>query len=65
MVREVGSSEDGHEGDNRYMAPELLESSLKSPAADMFSFGIMMWAVASRQKPYEATVRTKRRGASS
>ena len=45
MVREVGSSEDGHEGDNRYMAPELLESSLKSPAADMFSFGIMMWEV--------------------
>ena len=45
MVREVGNSEDRHRGDNRYMAPELLESSLKSPAADMFSFGIMMWEV--------------------
>jgi serine/threonine protein kinase len=51
MVREVGSSEDGHEGDNRYMAPELLESSLKSPAADMFSFGIMMWEIMFNADP--------------
>ena len=51
MVREVGSSEDGHEGDNRYMAPELLDSSLKSPAADMFSFGIMMWEIMFNEPP--------------
>ena len=49
--RDDCSQEDGHEGDNRYMAPELLDSSLKSPAADMFSFGIMMWEIMFNEPP--------------
>lgn len=50
MAREAGGSEDGVEGDNRYMAPELLTSSGESPAADIFSLGIsifeLVWDVA-------------------
>ena len=46
MVTKVGSSEHGREGDSVYMAPELLSSShVKSPANDIFSFGIMLWEI--------------------
>jgi serine/threonine protein kinase len=42
MAREYGNSEHGLEGDNRYMAPELLMDCGKSPAMDIFSLGIMV-----------------------
>ena len=52
MVTEVGSSEDGREGDSVYMAPELLNNlAIKSPAADIFSFGIMLWEMLFSRDP--------------
>ena len=46
MAREYGNNNNEHgglEGDNRYMAPELLTDYCgKSPAMDIFSLGIMV-----------------------
>ena len=39
MMREDGNVEDGHEGDQTYMARELLDTNAKAPSADIFSFG--------------------------
>ena len=47
MAGEVGSSEDGQEGDQKYMAPELLASDQKHPSADIFSFGLTLYELAS------------------
>jgi len=47
MAGEIGSSEDGQEGDQNYMAPELLSSDQKHPSADMFSLGITLYELAS------------------
>jgi serine/threonine protein kinase len=43
MATEVGDSEDGLEGDNCYMAKELLSSSDKQPTADIFSLGVVIY----------------------
>jgi serine/threonine protein kinase len=40
---ELGKGEDGHEGDTRYMAIELLESSDRYPSADIFSLGLTLY----------------------
>lgn len=47
MSGEIGSSEDGQEGDQRYMAPELLVTAKKHPSADIFSFGLTLYELAS------------------
>ena len=47
MAGDIGTSEDGQEGDQKYMAPELLASDVKHPSADMFSFGLMLYELAS------------------
>lgn len=47
MCGETGSSEDGQEGDQRYMAAEILQSDKKHPSADIFSLGIMLYELAS------------------
>jgi serine/threonine protein kinase len=41
-----------------YTAPERLQSPAEynTEIADVYSFGILMWAVLSRTKPYESTV---------
>jgi serine/threonine protein kinase len=44
---EIGSSADGEEGDQMYMAPELLSSGVKHPSADTFSLGLMLYELAS------------------
>jgi len=46
MAAAVGSKEDGHEGDTRYMAMELLNNCERLPSADMFSFGLTIYEVA-------------------
>lgn len=51
LVRAVGNMEDGQEGDSRYMALELLDNPMKSPALDMFSLGVMIWEIATGQSP--------------
>jgi len=43
MAAVIGQGEDGREGDTRYMAPELLESSDRQPPADMFSLGLTLY----------------------
>jgi membrane-associated tyrosine/threonine-specific cdc2-inhibitory kinase len=43
----IGSSEDGQEGDTKYMPPELLLSDKKHPSADIFSLGLTLYEIAS------------------
>ena len=40
---ELGKGEDGHEGDTRYMALELLDSSDRYPSADIYSLGLTLY----------------------
>lgn len=42
---QVGEGEDGREGDTRYMAPELLQSSDRQPPADLFSLGLSLYEI--------------------
>jgi len=47
MAGDIGTSEDGQEGDQKYMAPELLASDVKHPNHDMFSLGLTLYELAS------------------
>jgi len=48
LAGDIGSRDDGQEGDTSYMANELLSSScLKSPSADIFSLGLMIYELAA------------------
>ena len=47
MAGEIGTCEDGHEGDTMYMAPELLSSGVKLPCADIFSLGLTLYEMSS------------------
>eukprot|EP00934_Nitzschia_sp_Nitz4_P005228 Nitzschia sp. Nitz4//scaffold41_size133979//10262//13661//NITZ4_003327-RA/size133979-snap-gene-0.115-mRNA-1//-1//CDS//3329551410//5218//frame0 len=47
MAGERGSSAEGLEGDTRYIAPELLSSGTRDPRADIFSFGLTLFELAS------------------
>jgi serine/threonine protein kinase len=51
MTRPVGCNEDGLEGDARYIAPELLNSPIKTRQLDLFSLGVMIWELAARRNP--------------
>jgi serine/threonine protein kinase len=43
MASSIGLGQDGREGDTRYMAPELLESSDRQTPADVFSLGLTLY----------------------
>ena len=47
MSGEIGSAEDGDEGDTTYMPLELLSSSLKHPSSDIFSLGMTLYELAA------------------
>jgi membrane-associated tyrosine- and threonine-specific cdc2-inhibitory kinase len=47
MAGEVGTCEDGQEGDTMYMAPELLASGVKQPCADIFSLGLTLYEMSA------------------
>lgn len=47
LAGDIGTSEDGQEGDQKYMAPELLSTDVKHPSADMFSLGLTLYELAS------------------
>jgi serine/threonine protein kinase len=38
-----------------HMAPELLENGKLSRASDVYSFGILMWELVNRRRPFEVT----------
>jgi serine/threonine protein kinase len=43
----IGTAQDGHEGDTKYMPPELLSSCVKHPSADIFSLGLSVYELAA------------------
>lgn len=47
MAGEIGTTEDGQEGDQKYMAPELLTNEVRHPSADIFSMGLTLYELAS------------------
>ncbi|KAL7493887.1 hypothetical protein ACHAWT_006411 [Skeletonema menzelii] len=47
LAGDIGSSDDGQEGDTSYMANELLSSSSKHPGADIFSLGLTLHELAA------------------
>ncbi len=47
MAGEIGTSEDGQEGDTAYMPSELLTSAMKDPSGDIFSLGLTLYELAS------------------
>jgi len=47
MAGEIGTSEDGQEGDTAYMPSELLGNAEKHPKGDIFSLGITLYELAS------------------
>ncbi len=47
MAGEIGTCEDGQEGDQGYMPKELLENAEKDPSGDIFSLGITLYELAS------------------
>ena len=47
MAGEIGSCEDGQEGDQKYMASEILVSDKKHPSADIFSLGLMLYELSA------------------
>lgn len=48
MARSIGCSEDGQEGDQKYMALELLKSrATMHPSSDIFSLGMTLYEMAS------------------
>jgi len=47
MAGDVGTMEDGQEGDTIYMPPELLASGRRHPSADLFSLGLTLYELSS------------------
>ncbi|MDC3321138.1 protein kinase [bacterium] len=48
-----GLKQKGFVGTPRWMAPEMMKSEVKiGPSADIYSFGVIMWEVWTRRKPW-------------
>lgn len=54
MASRIGSTDDSHEGDQRYMAPELLNFSERLPSADVFSLGLTMYELCYSQRQLDS-----------
>ena len=49
----VGVKQKGFVGTPRWMAPEMMKGQVKfGPSADIYSFGVVMWEVWARRKPW-------------
>ena len=47
MARDIGTLEDGQEGDQKYMTLEVLQSGTSYPSADIFSLGLTLYEMAT------------------
>ena len=47
MTRAIGSRDDGEEGDQQYLAMEVLHSGKKDTSADMFSLGVSLYELSA------------------
>jgi serine/threonine protein kinase len=47
LAGDIGTTDDGQEGDTAYMANELLTSCAKHPGADIFSLGLTLYELAA------------------
>jgi len=47
IAGDIGTEEDGQEGDYCYMPQELLSTSVKDPSGDIFSLGLTMYELSS------------------
>jgi len=47
MSGDIGSCGDGEEGDQKYMAPELLSSDVKHASSDIFSLGLTLYEISA------------------
>ena len=45
----------GKIGTYQWMAPEVIKSQKYTEKADVFSFGIILWEIASREPPFKST----------
>lgn len=45
----------GKIGTYQWMAPEVIASQKYSEKADVFSYGIILWEIASREPPFKRT----------
>ena len=43
-------------GSHQWMAPEVITGEQYSEKADIFSYGIILWEIAAREKPYKSTL---------
>ena len=51
-TRKVSDKMTGKIGTYQWMAPEVIKSQKYTEKADVFSFGIILWEIASREPPY-------------
>ncbi|XP_070064900.1 mitogen-activated protein kinase kinase kinase 7 isoform X2 [Drosophila virilis] len=51
-VREIASKMTSSVGTPAYIAPEVLEGKIYTEKCDVYSFGIILWEVMSRKKPF-------------
>mmetsp|Transcript_7123 Transcript_7123/g.16190 ORF Transcript_7123/g.16190 Transcript_7123/m.16190 type:complete len:711 (+) Transcript_7123:178-2310(+) len=50
-------------GTYRYMAPEVIRHECYNYAADVYSFGLLMWEIITREKPFEPKSQIEAAGA--
>ncbi|KAH8410505.1 hypothetical protein KR215_010381, partial [Drosophila sulfurigaster] len=51
-AKELATKMSNGVGTARYMAPEIVEGSKYTEKCDVYSFGIILWEVISRKKPF-------------